>query len=150
VSHSIVAPALYRGRNAIDRTFCRLKDYRRIATRYDKLAANFLSAVHLAADRHLLLVSPDCELRRKPAVDTGLFRNAGIGASSGETPATIAGMAANAVAFIKALGIGKTNVLGYSIGGKVAQEIAVQAPDLVRKLVLVGTGPRGAVALICR
>ncbi|MFM0219800.1 MULTISPECIES: alpha/beta fold hydrolase [Paraburkholderia] len=87
-----------------------------------------------------------------PAVTDGLaqkrevilFDNAGIGASSGETSATIAGMAANAVAFIKALGIGKTDVLGYSIGGKVAQEITVQAPDLVRKLILVGTGPRGA------
>ena len=50
----------------------------------------------------------------------------------------------DAIAFIKALGIGKVDVLGYSIGGKVAQEIAVQAPDLVRKLMLVGTGPRGA------
>ncbi|EKM98191.1 MULTISPECIES: alpha/beta fold hydrolase [unclassified Acidocella] len=73
-----------------------------------------------------------------------LFDNAGIGASSGETPATVSGMAANAVTFIKALGISKTDMLGYSIGGKVAQEIAVQAPSLVRKLLLVGTGPRGA------
>ncbi len=40
---------LYRGRNAIERMFCRLKDYRRIATRYDKLATNFLGAIHLAA-----------------------------------------------------------------------------------------------------
>jgi pimeloyl-ACP methyl ester carboxylesterase len=73
-----------------------------------------------------------------------LFDNAGIGASSGSVPATISGMATDAIAFIKALGIGKADVLGYSVGGKVAQEIAVQAPDLVRKLVLVGTGPRGA------
>ncbi|MBR1221470.1 alpha/beta hydrolase [Bradyrhizobium sp. U87765 SZCCT0131] len=73
-----------------------------------------------------------------------LFDNAGIGASSGTTPNTIAGMATDAIAFIKALGFSKTDVLGYSIGGKVAQEIAVQAPDLVRKLILVGTGPRGA------
>jgi pimeloyl-ACP methyl ester carboxylesterase len=73
-----------------------------------------------------------------------LFDNAGIGASSGQTPATMAGMATNAVAFIRALGISKTDVLGYSIGGKVAQEIVVQAPDLVGKLILVGTGPRGA------
>lgn len=87
-----------------------------------------------------------------PAVTDGLaqqrevilFDNAGIGASSGETPATIAGMATNAVAFIRELGIGKTDILGYSIGGKVAQEIVVQAPELVRKLILVGTGPRGA------
>jgi pimeloyl-ACP methyl ester carboxylesterase len=73
-----------------------------------------------------------------------LFDNAGVGGSSGETPATMAGMATNAIAFIRALGISKTDVLGYSIGGKVAQEIVVQAPDLVRKLILVGTGPRGA------
>jgi transposase len=43
------SPVLYRGRNAIERMFCRLKDWRRIATRYDKLAANFLAAVHIAA-----------------------------------------------------------------------------------------------------
>lgn len=43
------SPFLYRGRNAIERMFGRLKDFRRIATRYDKLAANFLAAVHLAA-----------------------------------------------------------------------------------------------------
>jgi pimeloyl-ACP methyl ester carboxylesterase len=73
-----------------------------------------------------------------------LFDNAGVGASSGEVPATFQDMARDAIAFIKALGIGKADILGYSIGGKVAQEIAVQAPDLVRKLVLVGTGPRGA------
>lgn len=87
-----------------------------------------------------------------PAVTDGLarerevilFDNAGIGASSGETPSTIPAMAADAIAFIRALGIGQADILGYSIGGKVAQEIAVQAPELVRKLVLVGTGPRGA------
>ncbi len=43
------SPVLYRGRNAIERMFGRLKDFRRIATRYDKLATNFLAAVHLAA-----------------------------------------------------------------------------------------------------
>src|ERR1700758_4950426 len=87
-----------------------------------------------------------------PAVTDGLarnrevilFDNAGIGASSGETPTSIPAMATDAIAFIKALGIGKADILGYSVGGKVAQEIAVQAPELVRKLVLVGTGPRGA------
>ena len=87
-----------------------------------------------------------------PAVTDGLaqqrevilFDNAGIGASSGKTPASFPAMATDAIAFIKALGIGKADILGYSIGGKVAQEIAVQAPHLVRKLILVGTGPRGA------
>ena len=52
-------------------------------------------------------------------------------------------MGANAVAFTRALGLNKADVLGFSIGGMVAQEIALQAPDLVRKLILVGTGPRG-------
>jgi pimeloyl-ACP methyl ester carboxylesterase len=87
-----------------------------------------------------------------PAVTDGLaeqrevilFDNAGIGASSGRTPTSFPAMAADAISFINALGIGKADVLGYSIGGKIAQEIAVQAPDLVRKLILVGTGPRGA------
>jgi pimeloyl-ACP methyl ester carboxylesterase len=73
-----------------------------------------------------------------------LFDNAGIGASSGETPASVPAMATDAIALIKALGINKADILGYSVGGKVAQEIAVQAPDLVRKLILIGTGPRGA------
>jgi pimeloyl-ACP methyl ester carboxylesterase len=53
-------------------------------------------------------------------------------------------MGANAIAFITALGLTKVDVLGFSIGGMVAQEIAAQAPDLVRRLILVGTGPRGA------
>ena len=73
-----------------------------------------------------------------------LFNNAGVSSSSGEVPASIQEMGANAIAFIKALGLPKVDVLGFSIGGMVAQEIAAQAPDLVRRLVLVGTGPRGA------
>jgi pimeloyl-ACP methyl ester carboxylesterase len=52
-------------------------------------------------------------------------------------------MGANAVALIKALGLTKVDVLGFSIGGFVAQEITLQAPDLVRRLVLLGTAPRG-------
>ena len=72
-----------------------------------------------------------------------LFNNAGISSSSGDVPTRIEKMGANAVAFIKALRLTKVDVLGFSIGGFVAQEIALQAPDLVRQLVLVGTGPRG-------
>jgi pimeloyl-ACP methyl ester carboxylesterase len=72
-----------------------------------------------------------------------LFNNAGISSSSGEVPTSIEGMAGNAIAFIGALGLSKVDVLGFSIGGFVAQEIAGQAPSLVRKLILVGTGPRG-------
>jgi pimeloyl-ACP methyl ester carboxylesterase len=72
-----------------------------------------------------------------------LFNNAGISSSSGEVPTTFEDMGANAIAFIKALGLKQVDVLGFSIGGCVAQESTLQAPDLVRRLVLVGTGPRG-------
>jgi pimeloyl-ACP methyl ester carboxylesterase len=72
-----------------------------------------------------------------------LFNNAGISGTSGEVPASVEEMAANATAFIKALGLKTVDVLGVSIGGFVAQEIALQAPALARRLVLVGTGPRG-------
>ncbi len=87
-----------------------------------------------------------------PAVTDGLsrkrevilFNNAGVSNSSGNVPTSFQEMGANAIAFIKALGLTKVDVLGFSIGGMVAQEIAAQAPDLVRRLILVGTGPRGA------
>src|SRR5437667_9192493 len=72
-----------------------------------------------------------------------LFDNAGVSSSSGEVPTTFEQMGANAVAFSGALGLNRVDVLGFSIGGMVAQEITLQAPDLVRKLILVGTGPRG-------
>src|SRR5713101_2525781 len=72
-----------------------------------------------------------------------LFDNAGVSRSSGDVPTTFEQMGANAVAFSRALGLKKADVLGFSIGGMVAQEITLQAPDLVRKLILVGTGPRG-------
>src|SRR5882762_8051944 len=75
--------------------------------------------------------------------DVILFNNAGVSSSSGEVPTSIEGMAANAIAFIKALGLSTVDALGFSIGGFVAQEIVGQAPSLVRKLILVGTGPRG-------
>jgi pimeloyl-ACP methyl ester carboxylesterase len=52
-------------------------------------------------------------------------------------------MGANAIAFIKALGLKQADVFGFSIGGMVAQEITLQAPDLVRRLIVDGTGPRG-------
>src|SRR6202049_1166434 len=72
-----------------------------------------------------------------------LFDNAGVSSSSGDVPRSFAEMGANAIAFINALGLKQVDVLGFSIGGLVAQEITLQAPELVRRLVLVGTGPRG-------
>src|SRR6202051_726178 len=86
-----------------------------------------------------------------PAVTDGLargrevilFNNAGVSSSSGEVPTTFEQMGANAIAFIKELGLNQVDVLGFSIGGMVAQEIVLQAPDLVRRLIVDGTGPRG-------
>jgi pimeloyl-ACP methyl ester carboxylesterase len=72
-----------------------------------------------------------------------LFNNAGISSTSGEVPASVEQMAANAAAFIKALGVPKVDVLGFSLGGFVAQALTVADPNLVRRLILVGTGPRG-------
>ena len=79
-----------------------------------------------------------------------LFNNAGVSSTSGEVPTTVREMGANAVAFITALGLPKIDVLGFSIGGFIAQEIALQAPDLVTRLVLVGTGPRSGEGMATR
>jgi pimeloyl-ACP methyl ester carboxylesterase len=79
--------------------------------------------------------------------DVILFNNAGVSSSSGSVPTTFEDMGANAIAFIKALGLSQVDVFGFSIGGFVAQEITLQAPQLVRKLVLAGTGPRGGQSM---
>lgn len=71
-----------------------------------------------------------------------LFNNAGIASSSGEVPTTFTGMAKNAETFIDALGLKQIDLLGFSIGGMVAQQITVDRPELIRKLILVGTAPR--------
>ena len=72
-----------------------------------------------------------------------LFDNAGIGRSTGEVPETIQAMAAHALAFLDALGLERVDLLGFSLGGMVAQEIALERPSLVRKMLLVGTAPEG-------
>src|ERR1700735_2491580 len=72
-----------------------------------------------------------------------LFESAGIGRSSGAVPKTIAGMAAHALAFLDALGLKTCDVLGFSLGGMVAQEMVLDRPSVFRRLILVGTGPRG-------
>jgi len=85
-----------------------------------------------------------------PAVTDGLaqerevilFDNAGVSGSSGEVPNSIEEMAANAATFIRALGLTQVDVLGFSLGGLVAQELALAEPELVRRLILLGTGPR--------
>jgi pimeloyl-ACP methyl ester carboxylesterase len=71
------------------------------------------------------------------------FDNRGVGASTGEVPDSVEAMAADAYAFITALGFETVEVFGFSLGGMVAQDLVITHPQLVRKLVLTGTGPRG-------
>jgi pimeloyl-ACP methyl ester carboxylesterase len=71
-----------------------------------------------------------------------LFNNAGVASSSGEVQTTFAEMAKSAGIFIDSLGLTQVDVLGFSIGSMIAQNVAMERPDLVRKLVIVGSGPR--------
>jgi pimeloyl-ACP methyl ester carboxylesterase len=72
-----------------------------------------------------------------------LFESAGIGRSSGKVPTTVAGMAAHATAFLDALGLTVCDVLGFSLGGMVAQHMVLDRPSVFRRIILVGTAPRG-------
>jgi pimeloyl-ACP methyl ester carboxylesterase len=72
-----------------------------------------------------------------------LFDNAGVGGSTGSVPSTITAMAYDALAFIEALGLTQIDIVGYSFGGFIAQELTLIRPRLVRRLVLAGTGPQG-------
>src|SRR3954452_17165613 len=72
-----------------------------------------------------------------------LFESAGVGRSSGEVPTTIDGMAEHLLAFADALGLTQIDLLGFSLGGMVAQQVALDRPSLVRKMLLVGTAPKG-------
>lgn len=72
-----------------------------------------------------------------------LTDNAGVGLSTGTAPETVAAMARDAASLIDALGLEHVDLFGFSMGGFVAQQIVVDRPELVRRMVLVGTGPRG-------
>lgn len=90
-----------------------------------------------------------------PALTNGLaqkykviiFDNQGVGSSTGKTPATIADMAKGAVAFIKALGYTKVNLMGFSMGAFITQQIVLTEPALVNKIILTGVGPKGSEGL---
>jgi pimeloyl-ACP methyl ester carboxylesterase len=72
-----------------------------------------------------------------------LFDNAGVGSSGGKTPPTVVEMTKPCVAFCRALGLKKIHVVGFSLGGMIAQQLALEHPELVGRLILLGTGPRG-------
>jgi pimeloyl-ACP methyl ester carboxylesterase len=74
-----------------------------------------------------------------------LFDNTGVASSSGETPDTIDAMAEHAADFVGALALSQIDLLGFSIGGYVAQTLTIRHSELIRRLILVGTGPRAGV-----
>lgn len=71
------------------------------------------------------------------------FDNRGVGSSTGSVPDSVEAMADDACTFIKALGFDTIDIFSFSLGGMVAQDLVVKHPELVRRLVLTGTGPRG-------
>jgi len=90
-----------------------------------------------------------------PAIINGLakerevitFDNSGIGFSGGETPDNVKDMSLDALKIMNALGINKCDLLGFSLGGFIAQTLADLQPELFRKIILVGTAPQSAKAL---
>lgn len=71
------------------------------------------------------------------------FDNRGVGATGSSVPGTVEQMGTDAIAFIRAMGLDEVDLFGFSLGGGVAQMIALQQPQLVRRMILAGTGPRG-------
>lgn len=90
-----------------------------------------------------------------PAVIDGLaqknkviiFDNKGVAASKGTTPSDIQLMANDAIDFIETLHLTKVNIMGFSMGGFIAQRVALTKPALINKIILTGTGPQGAIGL---
>jgi len=76
-----------------------------------------------------------------------LFDNAGVGASGGDPPYTVAETVPQCVGFCRALGLKAIHVVGFSLGGMIAQQLALDHPDLVQRLILLGTAPRGGEGL---
>jgi pimeloyl-ACP methyl ester carboxylesterase len=72
-----------------------------------------------------------------------LFESAGLGRSTGKVPENMSGMAAHALAFVDGLGLKRVYILGYSLGGMVAQQIVLECPSLAQKIILVATAPEG-------
>src|SRR2546425_12697074 len=83
------------------------------------------------------------------AVDRRLvaFDNVGVGATTGATPNTVEAMAHDAIAFIEALSLQQVDLLGFSIGSFVAQEIALIRPDLLRRVMLASSAPQGVAGM---
>lgn len=75
--------------------------------------------------------------------DVIVFDNAGVGRSGGETPGTVVEMTRDALAFCDALGLEQFHAVGFSLGGMIAQQMALDHPDRIQRIILLGTGPQG-------
>jgi pimeloyl-ACP methyl ester carboxylesterase len=105
----------------------------------------------------LVLVAPlgDAMDDWDPAITNGLaqknkvilFDISGVGTSGGTTPDNIPDMAKQTVALIKGLGYNKVNLLGFSMGSFISEQIALNEPALINKIILTGTGPKGSLGL---
>lgn len=80
--------------------------------------------------------------------DVILFDYPGIGRSSGETPSTVAALTKECAAFCRAIGLTQFNIVGFSLGGMIAQQLAAEYPELLKRIVLLGTGPRGGEGMV--
>ena len=127
--------------NAVTRTI-QVKDIRLV---YRELGAS--GGVPVVFLHHLTAVLDDWDPKLLDGIAGShhvvIFDNRGVGGSGGQTPGNVADMADDAIAFIEALGFAQVDLFGFSLGGFVAQVIAETRPDLVRKIVLAGTGPAG-------
>jgi pimeloyl-ACP methyl ester carboxylesterase len=80
--------------------------------------------------------------------DVILFDYPGIGRSSGETPSTVAALTKHCVTFCRAMGLTQFDIVGFSLGGMIAQQLGAEYPDLLRRIILLGTGPRGGEGMV--
>lgn len=117
---------------------------------YRKLGENS-SGVPVIFLNHLAATMDNCDPRIMDGIASQhqiiSFDNRGVGATKGKTPKTVAEMARDARAFIHALGYEKVDLIGFSLGGFISQEILIQEPQLVRKVIIAGTGPAGGVGI---
>jgi len=113
---------------------------------YRKLGENN-AGVPVIFLNHLAATMDNCDPRIMDGIASKhqliCFDNRGVGATKGKTPKTIAEMARDARAFIHSLGFEKVDLMGFSLGGFISQEILLQEPQLVRKAIITGTGPAG-------
>lgn len=117
---------------------------------YRKLGENN-SGIPIIFLNHLAATMDNCDPRIMDGIASKhqiiCFDNRGVGATKGKTPKTVAEMAKDARAFIHALGFEKVDLVGFSLGGFISQEILLQEPQLVRKAIITGTGPAGGVGI---